>query len=36
LFVAREIIEEHGGNIQVNSKTGEGTTFTIRLPSEEI
>ena len=35
LFVAREIIEEHGGNIQVNSKTGEGTTFTIRLPLEE-
>ncbi|MEW6714292.1 MAG: HAMP domain-containing sensor histidine kinase [Nitrospirota bacterium] len=35
LFVAREIIEEHGGNIQVKSRTGEGTTFIIRLPLEE-
>jgi signal transduction histidine kinase len=35
LFVAREIIEEHGGNIHVKSKPGSGTTFTIRMPLEE-
>ncbi len=26
------IIEKHGGNIEVESKIGQGTTFTIRLP----
>ncbi len=32
LFIAREIIEAHGGTIEVASTEGEGTTFTIRLP----
>jgi two-component system NtrC family sensor kinase len=27
------IVEEHGGKIRVKSKVGEGTTFTIELPS---
>jgi signal transduction histidine kinase len=35
LFVAREIIEEHEGNIRVDSVEGEGTTFIIRLPMKE-
>jgi len=35
LFVAREIIEEHGGNIQARSNEEEGTTFIIILPLEE-
>ncbi len=29
------LAEAHGGNIQVDSKVGEGTTFTIRLPHIE-
>jgi two-component system NtrC family sensor kinase len=35
LFVAREIIEEHGGFIEVKSTAGEGTTFLIKLPLKE-
>ncbi|MEW5958667.1 MAG: ATP-binding protein, partial [Chloroflexota bacterium] len=32
LPVARRIIEEHGGNIQVESQEHQGTRFLIRLP----
>lgn len=32
LAVARRIVEEHGGKIQVESKPGTGTTFTMILP----
>jgi signal transduction histidine kinase len=34
LAVARKIVEEHGGRLDVESKPGEGTRFTIRLPVE--
>jgi signal transduction histidine kinase len=32
LAVARKIVTEHEGTIDVQSKLGEGTTFTVRLP----
>jgi signal transduction histidine kinase len=32
LAVTRQIIEEHNGTIQVESRPGEGTTFTVMLP----
>ncbi|MGZ3715973.1 MAG: sensor histidine kinase, partial [Ktedonobacterales bacterium] len=32
LYIAREIVTMHGGTIDVSSTSGEGTTFTIRLP----
>lgn len=32
LLVTRKLIKEHGGSIAVDSKPGEGTTFTICLP----
>lgn len=32
LTFTRGIIQEHGGNISVESKPGKGATFTIRLP----
>jgi signal transduction histidine kinase len=32
LATVREIIEHHGGTISVESRQGEGSTFTIRLP----
>jgi excisionase family DNA binding protein len=32
LAVAREIVEQHGGTISVESREGIGSTFTVRLP----
>lgn len=32
LPIVKQIVELHGGNIQVDSQHGEGTTFTITLP----
>jgi signal transduction histidine kinase len=31
---ARQIIEQHGGTIEVESRLGEGTRFTLRLPCQ--
>jgi signal transduction histidine kinase len=36
LFITHDIILRHGGNITVKSVPGKGTTFTIRIPSEEF
>ncbi len=35
LAVSKRIIEKHGGFIEIFSKEGKGTTFTIYLPAEE-
>jgi signal transduction histidine kinase len=32
LMVARRIVREHGGSIEVESRAGEGTCFQLRLP----
>jgi signal transduction histidine kinase len=32
LYVARAIIESHGGEVAVDSTPGEGSCFQIRLP----
>ncbi len=32
LFITKEIVEAHGGTIQVASSEENGTTFTVRLP----
>jgi len=33
LFISKEILRKHRGNITVESKTGKGSTFTITLPT---
>ena len=33
LAISKQIVERHGGSIQVESSQGKGTTFTIELPS---
>jgi signal transduction histidine kinase len=33
LAIVKSIVERHGGSIDVNSRPGEGATFTVRLPA---
>ncbi|HIJ69645.1 MAG TPA: hypothetical protein HPP57_09115 [Deltaproteobacteria bacterium] len=35
LTICREIAERHGGSIRVESETGNGSTFIIRLPVKQ-
>lgn len=32
LAIVREIVERHGGRVSVESRVGEGTSFTVQLP----
>ena len=36
LSIAKQVIELHGGRIEVESEVGEGTAFTIHLPNASI
>jgi signal transduction histidine kinase len=35
LSICRQLLEQLGGTLQVASRVGEGTTFTIELPVRE-
>jgi signal transduction histidine kinase len=34
LAVARQIVEQHGGSVSIESRPGSGTSVTVRLPRE--
>ena len=34
LPVAKQVVEQHNGNITVNSELGVGSTFTLKIPIE--
>jgi signal transduction histidine kinase len=36
LAISRNIVDRHGGRIEVASEPGRGTTFTITLPLQSI
>jgi two-component system, sporulation sensor kinase E len=36
LYISKQIIEEHNGTIEVESATGVGTAFHIRLPKNRL
>lgn len=36
LYICKQIVEAHGGNIRVTSSEGKGATFTLELPKEMI
>ncbi len=36
LPIAKHVVESHGGHIEVESKEGEGSTFTIVLPAARV
>jgi len=36
LAIARDIVEAHGGSLDVDSRPGQGSTFTVRLPSMRL
>ncbi|MFY0562989.1 MASE1 domain-containing protein [Archangium lansingense] len=36
LFLTRQIVEAHGGTIQVTSQPGEGATFVLELPASSV
>ena len=34
LSIVHELVERHGGTIEVETRVGEGTTFTVKLPRQ--
>jgi signal transduction histidine kinase len=34
LTITRGIVERHGGHIEIESKVGEGSTFTLVIPAK--
>jgi signal transduction histidine kinase len=36
LLMTKKIVHEHGGTINLKSKPGKGTTFSIRLPRRRL
>ena len=35
LYIARQVVEAHGGSVDVRSEAGKGSVFTVRLPASK-
>lgn len=35
LFISRQLVQAHGGTLEVSSASGQGSTFTIHIPKEQ-
>jgi signal transduction histidine kinase len=36
LYIANDVVHQHGGQIMVDSKVGEGTEFRVDLPRKHV
>jgi signal transduction histidine kinase len=36
LWISRQVVEAHGGHIQVRSEPGQGATFVVTLPNRPV
>ena len=36
LFISRQIVQAHDGRLEVTSKPGKGSTFSVHLPKERV
>jgi len=36
LYISKEVVRRHGGQLEIRSTAGEGTTFRVVLPREAV
>jgi signal transduction histidine kinase len=36
LYISKEVVRRHGGQLEIRSAAGEGTTFRVALPRDAV